>query len=1075
MRGKKRRIMCMLLSLWLVFGLCPDATAVQSGRLPFSDVPAGIWFENYVSYVYDNGLMNGTSATTFGPNENVSRGMFVTVLGRLDGIDPSTYTSSSFTDVKAGIYYAPYVEWAASMGLVNGKGGGIFDPDGSITREQMASIIARYVNSARLYLPESESPTDYFADAEQVSDYAQEGLELMRVSGLLQGSNGCFNPQDTATRAQAAAIFMRLNQAVAVDPAYCGGAIAGGGQGSACDTYSVAGLSILDGKIAADVCTEQPCVLVAEIQSVDGATLSRAAVRVAGGLGMEQVTVKISGAPPEHFLIAAVLRDEKGNNLSNTFVDRKYTKEYQDFMALTPEAPRFKGQTVVDFDGNDANNTTQTENFGVLAEGVRQINTDTLTLAEDGLSCTYTGGEIPQPDEVLYIVGANDKSTVVKVGSAKEQNGAVTVYAAESSTLSDYYQMLKVNIGGTGNAARSRDGEHKIDVNWKPPIHLSFGTEFELGALTPYVNVDYSAEIEIRYDPVIFGKSYLYFRFAEISIWESGVTVMKQISSDDLPQGMLEKDLCPPETIYTSVPGLTVQLQALGFVEFEFGSGTVLTTNSTQRKTYIHETGQPDQTSCVKDGSVTEATAETRFQIGFGGRLRLSAGLGLGGAENALGTGLNTEFKIEVEGKEKVKFIEANSDDSQYHDCDVCIDGAVNFVISCYADLRYHLNDLLKGDLVKVTIVEGTFQLKDFYITVVHDPSYNVFDRDGVSPFGLGKCPNVRYKTTVETVDAKGEPMSGVPVSVRDTKTGTPFAGSSPYTVYLLKGAHEFTAQFDGGQASKSYSVIRGGGSVQLKEPGATLYGTVEDTDGKGISGATVTVKQGGETVTAVTVGSNGGFSIEGLSPGSYTVTAAANGYSESDPLPVTLTADMFREVILTLRQTKAVEVNYERKYVRWNEYAIVTGIDENGNTCWTYTTPTYNSTQFFSSWGMGIHNDQYYLYLYHSIVALDLTDGSILWENTDFGGSADYENCYVFDEETGDLFVSGSFGPELCWISPEGETIALIKGDGVWGKPELSDGVITTHGADNTGAGPDTVYYNNQYKLSEIRGRIEK
>ncbi len=93
-----------------------------------------------VDYAVSEKLFNGTSATTFAPNEAMTRGMFVTVLGNKAKIDPKDYPTSSFSDVKAGVWYAPNVEWAAQNGIVNGAGGGKFSPDKSVTREQMGPL-----------------------------------------------------------------------------------------------------------------------------------------------------------------------------------------------------------------------------------------------------------------------------------------------------------------------------------------------------------------------------------------------------------------------------------------------------------------------------------------------------------------------------------------------------------------------------------------------------------------------------------------------------------------------------------------------------------------------------------------------------------------------------------------------------------------------------------------------------------------------------------------------------------------------------------------------------------------------
>jgi DNA-directed RNA polymerase subunit RPC12/RpoP len=112
-------------------------------RLPFTDVPEGKWYTEAVKFVYVNKLFSGTSATTFSPNNSMTRGMLVAVLWRLDG-SPAPNGSNSFTDVKSGKYYENAVTWAAENKLVSGIGNGKFNPDGKVNREQIAVIIFRY-------------------------------------------------------------------------------------------------------------------------------------------------------------------------------------------------------------------------------------------------------------------------------------------------------------------------------------------------------------------------------------------------------------------------------------------------------------------------------------------------------------------------------------------------------------------------------------------------------------------------------------------------------------------------------------------------------------------------------------------------------------------------------------------------------------------------------------------------------------------------------------------------------------------------------------------------------------------
>lgn len=212
----KKRILSILLAVCLLAGLVPPAVAAAT---PFSDVAPGAWYADEVRYVYDRGLMDGTGGGRFEPQKGLTRGMFVTVLGRLADVNKAAWPGAGFPDTAAGQWYTPYVRWAADAGIVNGYPDGSFRPNRLVSREEMAAMIARYVTAAELSLPDAPDAAPAFRDADSVSGYARAGLELMRRTGLLRGdSSGRFNPQNTATRAEAATLFMRLDQATRALP-----------------------------------------------------------------------------------------------------------------------------------------------------------------------------------------------------------------------------------------------------------------------------------------------------------------------------------------------------------------------------------------------------------------------------------------------------------------------------------------------------------------------------------------------------------------------------------------------------------------------------------------------------------------------------------------------------------------------------------------------------------------------------------------------------------------------------------------------------------------------------------------
>lgn len=213
----KRRVISAALALCMMLTLL-SGTALAAGQHPFTDVPQSHWANEAVGYVYENDLMNGVSATMFQPGGSLTRAMFVTILGRMAGAEEES-GESGFADVPAGRWYSAYVAWAAGEGIVDGTGNGCFSPNSPVTREQMATMIARYVDSAGLTLPETGDPAAPFTDRNAVSDWAEAGVELMRQTGILAGyEDGTFQPQRTANRAEAATIFMRLEQTVNASP-----------------------------------------------------------------------------------------------------------------------------------------------------------------------------------------------------------------------------------------------------------------------------------------------------------------------------------------------------------------------------------------------------------------------------------------------------------------------------------------------------------------------------------------------------------------------------------------------------------------------------------------------------------------------------------------------------------------------------------------------------------------------------------------------------------------------------------------------------------------------------------------
>ena len=182
----------------------------------FTDI-TGHWAADNILFAASRGLLSGTSDTTFSPGTGMTRGMFVTALGRLAGINPDSYQTGKFTDVKADAYYAPYVNWAAQNGIVDGVTATTFAPDTNINREQMAAIMANYAKKLGYDLPKTLRAVT-FADNAQISSWAKNAVKAMQQAGVLAGkANNRFDPKGTATRAEVATVLRRFVKIV-IDP-----------------------------------------------------------------------------------------------------------------------------------------------------------------------------------------------------------------------------------------------------------------------------------------------------------------------------------------------------------------------------------------------------------------------------------------------------------------------------------------------------------------------------------------------------------------------------------------------------------------------------------------------------------------------------------------------------------------------------------------------------------------------------------------------------------------------------------------------------------------------------------------
>lgn len=176
------------------------------GGNPFADVDENAWYGEAVRYVYEKGLMSGTSAAAFEPNANTTRAQMAAIFCRLDG-SPAVEGRNNYTDVEYGSWYYDAVTWARQSGVMSGYGNNLFGPNDPVTRQQLAAMFCNYANY-KGYDVTAAGGLSGFTDAGEISPWAQDAVKWAVGIGLMNGKGGgILDPQGTATRAEVAAML----------------------------------------------------------------------------------------------------------------------------------------------------------------------------------------------------------------------------------------------------------------------------------------------------------------------------------------------------------------------------------------------------------------------------------------------------------------------------------------------------------------------------------------------------------------------------------------------------------------------------------------------------------------------------------------------------------------------------------------------------------------------------------------------------------------------------------------------------------------------------------------------------
>ena len=208
MKKTLKKMLCGVCSAAMLMGAVSFSA---SAAHPFTDVKGDQWYANFVDYAYNHGLMAGTGSKSFSPNQVMTRGMLVTVIHAIAG-KPAPTTGNHFSDVKANDYFAPAVTWCYENGIVAGTGAKTFSPNQKITREQMVAIMLKFADHTGADVSKRADLSKY-SDAGKIEGYAVDAFKWAVASGVISGSSATtLSPKAGAVRAECAVVLQRYDE-----------------------------------------------------------------------------------------------------------------------------------------------------------------------------------------------------------------------------------------------------------------------------------------------------------------------------------------------------------------------------------------------------------------------------------------------------------------------------------------------------------------------------------------------------------------------------------------------------------------------------------------------------------------------------------------------------------------------------------------------------------------------------------------------------------------------------------------------------------------------------------------------
>lgn len=428
---KRQVVSTCLVGSMLVGTMAAPAMAVSMDKL--TDVKTTDWFYPAVQYVAEHDYMIGVGGERFAPTMEMTRSMFVTVLARLEGVKDES-AKSNFKDVPDNTWYTKAVNWAAANGIVEGNGADMFLPDQVITRQDMCTMMARYIayhEKKHNVTHEKKGEEKTFPDADKISSYAQEAVKKCVTWGLVEGNElGYFMPQGTATRAEAATIVSRLSWKS--NPS--GGGGGGGGTTPTTETANYVIKVKLD--VPGSVSATDPELLVNYSNvTVSGTTVT--GDKTFGQVANDLVTGENANALSN--AINEAMNKVKGKTVTQTVGGRQVTVSISDDYTISATAT-VKATEVID----------NTQGVSLLAS---QAELEAL------INKLQTGGEMTfTKDELLVMSDLLDE--IAEVGTMTDEQ----IQEKIDQVVADKPELEQLASGMTPDAVRDAAADYQVQV-----------------------------------------------------------------------------------------------------------------------------------------------------------------------------------------------------------------------------------------------------------------------------------------------------------------------------------------------------------------------------------------------------------------------------------------------------------------------------------------------------------------------------------------------------------------------------------------------------------------------------------